>query len=260
MKISILGARGSVPTNGKDMLEFGGSTSCVLVETEDQAIFLDAGTGILHSPDVGKKPISILITHPHFDHIMGLPFFPYNGEKGRKINIYGKKRDGLSVKEQIQRLISPPLWPCTLEEYKADYEIHDTDFPFTIGNITVDAMESDHPGGSLIYRLSDGKKKIIYATDFEYGEEKGRELIGFAKDADLMLIDSQYTDDEISTRKGFGHSTVRSGQVIINEANIKITRFVHHDPRHKDEMLKEMENGVKSDTVAFAREGEVIVL
>ena len=260
MKIHILGARGSVPTNGRDMLEFGGSTSCVLVETEDQAIFLDAGTGILHSPDVGSRPISILITHPHFDHIMGLPFFPYNGEKGRKISIYGKKRADMSVKDQIGRLISPPLWPCTLAEYKADYEIHDADFPLMIGDITVDAMESEHPGSSLIYRLSDGRKTLVYATDYEYSEEKGRELIDFAKDADLILIDSQYTEEEIATRKGFGHSTAKSGQFIIKEANVKLARIVHHDPRHKDEMLKEMENGVKSDTVAFAREGEVIVL
>lgn len=260
MKISILGARGSVPTNGKDMIEFGGSTSCVLVETDDQAIFLDAGTGILHSPDVGKKPISILITHPHFDHIMGLPFFPYNGEKGRKINIYGKRRDNLSVRDQIGLLICPPLWPCTLAEYKADYDIHDTDFPFEIGDVTVDVMESEHPGGSLIYRISDKDKILVYATDYEYSEEKGRELTEFAKDADLLLIDGQYTEEEIATRKGFGHSTVETGQIIIRESGVKQARFVHHDPRHKDEMLKKMEKVVKSDKVAFAREGEVIVL
>ena len=260
MKITILGARGSVPTNGKDMLEFGGSTSCVFVETDEQAVFLDAGTGIIHAPDVGNKPISILITHPHFDHIMGMPFFPYNAETGRKINVYGKNRDGISVKDQLQKLICPPLWPCTLEDYKADYEIHDMEVPFKIGDITVDAMESEHPGGSLIYKLTCRDKIFVYATDYEYSEEKGRKLIDFTKGADLLLIDSQYTDEEAATRKGFGHSTVRSGQTIIREAGVKQARFVHHDPRHRDEMLKEMEKAVKSDTVAFAREGEVILL
>ena len=78
MKITILGARGSVPINGRETLEFGGATSCVLVETDEQAVFLDAGTGIIKSPDVGSRHISILITHPHLDHMIGMPFFPYN--------------------------------------------------------------------------------------------------------------------------------------------------------------------------------------
>ena len=81
MKVTILGARGSIPTEGKDMLEFGGGTSCVLVESGDQAVFLDAGTGILNAPDIGDKAITILLTHPHLDHIIGLPFFPYIFER-----------------------------------------------------------------------------------------------------------------------------------------------------------------------------------
>ena len=260
MKITILGARGSVPTSGPDMHIFGGSTSSILVETDDHAIFLDAGTGIIHAPDVGKKEISILITHPHFDHIMGLPFFPYNTEKDRRIKIYGKIREGLGVKEQIGKLIAPPLWPCTLADYKADYEYHDLETPLKIGEITVDAAESEHPGGSLIYRLSDGRKSMVYATDYEYSKEKSEALVSLAKDTDLLLMDAQYTDEESMIRKGFGHSTVKAGVQIIKETNAAVVRFVHHDPRHSDEQLLKMEEEVKSDTVAFAREGEVIVL
>ena len=101
-------------------MEFGGATSCVLIETDDQAIFIDAGTGIIKSPDVGSRHISILITHPHLDHLIGMPFFPYNNEDGRKIDVYGKTRGGEDVREQFNRLISPPLWPCTLSDFASD--------------------------------------------------------------------------------------------------------------------------------------------
>ena len=260
MKITILGARGSVPTGGPDTFEFGGCTSCVLVETEKDAVFLDAGTGITHTPDIGNKQISILITHPHFDHIMGMPFFPYNAEKGRHINVYGKRRGDESIRDQITRLISPPLWPCTLADYKADYVFFDLDTPFSIGNITIDSIESEHPGGSLIYKISEGKKSMVYATDYEYSSTAGAKLSDFSEGVDLLLIDAQYTDEEAAVRKGFGHSTVEAGQIIMKEADVRKIRYVHHDPRHSDEKLRAMENMVKSDRVAFAREGEVIDL
>ena len=77
MKVTILGARGSIATSGRDVQEFGGATSCVLVETDKEAVFIDAGTGIMNSPDLGDRRISILISHPHMDHLGGLPFFPY---------------------------------------------------------------------------------------------------------------------------------------------------------------------------------------
>ena len=76
MKITVLGARGSMPSEGRDFLEYGGATSCVLVETDEQAIYIDAGSGIVRTPDIGNRKISILLTHPHLDHLLGMPFFP----------------------------------------------------------------------------------------------------------------------------------------------------------------------------------------
>ncbi len=260
MKITILGARGSVPTSGAKTQVFGGSTSCVLIETDDNAIYLDAGSGIIQTPDIGDRQISILITHPHFDHLIGLPFFPYNTAPGRRIDVYGKSRSEGTIKEQLERLISPPLWPCTLSEYKADYCFHEAEARFSIGNIDVETAESRHPGSSLIYRISFDGKSIVYATDYEYAEDESSKLSDFAKGANLILLDAQYTDEEFAARKGFGHSTVKQGLRIMQDAQAKIMRFVHHDPRHTDEMLKKMEDEVKSDSVAFAREGEVIVL
>ena len=146
MKVTILGARGSIPTEGPEMLEFGGGTSCVLVESDDQAIFLDAGTGIINAPNVGDKEISILMTHPHLDHVLGLPFFPYIFEKGRKIGFYAGKNGILNTYEQLGTVFSNPLWPCRIEDYPSDITFHDAEFPLQIGGFTVTGIPSVHPG------------------------------------------------------------------------------------------------------------------
>ncbi len=260
MKITILGARGSVPTAGKNMQEFGGSTSCILVETDEYAIFLDAGTGILNTPDLGNRKIVILLSHPHIDHLIGLPFFPVNREKGRKVDIYAKRRGAYGAAEQIERLISPPLWPCILSDYPADFEVHDLMLPLKLGDIEITAMESEHPGGSLIYRISQNGKSFVYATDYEHYEASIESLENFVRDTDLLFYDGQYTPEEAERMRGFGHSTVEAGMRVMKEANVSKMCFVHHDPRHSDEMLIKMEDAVRSENVWFAREGQVITL
>ena len=260
MKITILGARGSVPINGRETLEFGGATSCVLVETDEQAVFLDAGTGIIKSPDVGSRHISILITHPHLDHMIGMPFFPYNNIEGTKIDVYGKMREGKSVEEQFNRLISPPFWPCTLSDFASDISFKELKDNQLIGDITVETLESEHPGGCLVFKLTHNGKSVVYATDYEYDEDRCRGLIDFAMDTDLLLMDAQYTHEEAKTRRGYGHTTVDNAVLVVKNTHARSARFVHHDPRHSDEMLNEMEKAIKSDNAAFAREGEVITL
>ncbi len=260
MKITILGARGSVPTSGKHIQEFGGSTSCILVETDEYAIFLDAGTGIIHAPDVGDRKIVILLSHPHIDHLIGLPFCPFNRDKGRRVDIYAKRRGAYGAAEQIERLISPPLWPCILSDYPADFQVHDLKLPLELGDIKITGMESEHPGGSLIYKISCEGKTLVYATDYEHYESSIQNLVGFVKDVDLLFYDGQYTPEESKRMRGFGHSTVEAGMHVMKEGNVSKMCFVHHDPRHSDEMLRQMEDEVKSENVSFAREGQVIIL
>jgi len=260
MKITILGARGSVPVNGRDMQEFGGATSCVLVETPDQAIFLDAGTGIIRTPDIGDKHISILLTHPHIDHLVGLPFFPYVNESGRAVDIYAKRRGAFGAAEQIDRFISPPLWPCIVTDYPAVLNPIDLMLPLKLGDVTVTGIESEHPGGSIVFKLSCEGKSLVYATDYECYETKLPALIDFVRDCDLLMYDGQYTEEELIKNRGFGHSTISSGMRVKEEGNVRAVRFVHHDPRHTDEQLRAMEETVKGDGVAFAREGEVLEL
>jgi len=260
MKITVLGARGSMPAEGRDFLEYGGATSCVLVETDTEAIYLDAGSGIVHTPDIGDRNISILLTHPHLDHLLGMPFFPYLSEKNRKVDLYARTIPGMTAGEQMDRLYSAPLWPVKMGEYASDLVYHDIAGGFDIGNVCVGIMDSVHPGGGLVYRLSCEGHSVVYATDYEYRDDSIDALIRFCEGCDLRFFDAQYTDEEAASRKGYGHSTAAQGLKVMAESGAGRICFVHHDPGHDDQMLKKMEEAVKSDSVSFARQGDVFSL
>lgn len=258
--ITLLGVRGSTPVSGTNKTEFGGATSSVLFRAGGQAIFLDAGTGIINAPETIEEPISILITHYHIDHLQGLAFFPTLMERDRRIDLYWDAAKDGSLKELIDRLFVPPLWPLKIEEYPADVHFNNKPLPLEIGGVRVEGIESNHPGGSIIYKLTYEGRSFVYATDYEYDDESAKRLIDFARGTDLLLLDSQYTEEEYAARKGFGHSTLKQGMKIIEACKPGMVRFVHHDPRHDDEFLRKMEKEVATDTIAFAREGEEITL
>ena len=267
MKITILGARGSVPTDGTDMAEYGGATSCIMAETKNSVLFLDAGTGIITAPDPGNKPVSILLTHPHADHLIGLPFFPILSKKGSRFDIYAMTREGLGTYEQISKLISNPLWPATIYDYPSEVRCYDLtshmcnrDTGVKIGDFDVRAIESNHPGGSSIFRIEHDGVSFVYATDYEHNEVKDAELVDFCKGTDMLLYDGQYTPEEYETKKAFGHSTPGHGKYIMHECEAKALRIVHHDPHHTDEMLKKMEQDIAGDGISFAKQGETIWL
>ena len=259
MKITVLGARGSIPVAGEDFDDFGGATSCVMVETDDSVIFLDAGTGITAAPPV-KGPISILLTHPHIDHLLGLPFFAPMLEAGRRIDVYATVKCGLGAQEQVLKLISEPLWPCNPSDYPAEIVFHDMDLPAEIGGVRITAAKSYHPGGSTVFRLDRGSASFVYATDYEHSDEGDEDLIKLAGNASLLFYDGQYTQEEYERKTGYGHSVASRGVSIMKKCGAETLRIVHHDPHHTDDQLTEMENEIKAGNIAFARQGEVIWL
>ncbi|MCR5672462.1 MAG: MBL fold metallo-hydrolase [Lachnospiraceae bacterium] len=260
LKITILGARGSIPTEGKDMMEFGGATSCVLVETDENAVFLDAGTGITAAPEMPGKKVSVFITHPHIDHLLGIPFFPYLAKEDGRIDFYATSKNTLGTGEQIAKILSEPLWPCTINDYAADVRLHDLAFPVEFDGIKVTGMNSNHPGGSTIFKVEYDGLSVVYATDYEHTEKFDEELIEFCRGATLLLYDGQYTPEEYDIKKGYGHSTAGHGMEIMKKSGAKMMRIVHHDPGHGDDMLRRMEEAIKDDNTAFARQGEEIWL
>ena len=150
-ELTVLGARGSMPANGKNFAVYGGATSCYRILAANEEIYLDAGNGIVSAKTEPDTRITILLTHMHLDHIIGLPFFGALSQKNRRIDIYAKNRSGLSVNEALDRLISPPFWPLKVGQYPANVIFHDLpEDTFFLGAVQVEMMEGTHPLGSTI--------------------------------------------------------------------------------------------------------------
>lgn len=258
MKITILGTRGSVPVHGENFSIHGTATSCYKVQAGNEEIYLDAGSGIANTlPDTTSR-ITILLTHMHLDHLIGLPFFTALTEKDRQIDIYAHERAGLLPKEAIDQLISNPFWPCKIEDYPAHVSYHLLPQKFSLGDVVVDTLEGSHPGGSTLYKLTYQGKSFVYATDFEHNPEASEALKDFAKDCDLMFYDAQYTEAEYELYKGYGHSTPQEGIKLAKAANVKKLLFIHHAPWRSDRDFEHLEQTFGQGS--FARSNEEILL
>lgn len=257
LKFTVLGTRGSVPVEGKNFARYGGATSCYKVLAGKEEIYLDAGSGIVSALPARDTNITILLTHMHLDHLVGLPFFIALTEKDRPIDIYANKRTGLMPKDAIDRLISNPFWPCKIENYPAKVSFYLPSKKFFIGDVEVDTLEGSHPEGSTIYRLTRKGKSIVYATDFEHNPAACAALTTFAKGCDILLYDAQYKAEEYERYRGYGHSTPQEGIKIADAAGVGKLIFVHHAPLRSDEELAEME---RTFGVTFAKVGDEFLL
>ena len=257
LKLTVLGTRGSMPVEGKNFSLYGGATSCYQIQAGNEEIFLDAGSGIVKAAPRPNSRITILLTHMHLDHLIGLPFFVALTQKDRPIEICAAKRDGLTAKEALDRLISNPFWPCKIENYPAKVRFSSPTEKFFVGDVQINTLEGSHPKGSTIYRLTYNGKSIVYATDFEHNPQACSALIDFAKDCDVLLYDAQYTANEYARYKGYGHSTPEEGIKVAEKAGAKKLVFVHHAPDRTDEALLQLEKifGQK-DKIIFAKVGD----
>lgn len=166
--VFILGARGSVPVCRQDVLRYGGATLCISIRLAGQPVVLDAGTGILDLATrlrSDETDIPLLLSHGHVDHLMGLPMCPVLFDPKRSLHIYGAARNGLSVKEQLETLMSPPLWPVQSEQIGAQVTFHTVEGSFDLGSVHVDVMDGIHPDGVTIFRLTGDGKTVVYMTD-----------------------------------------------------------------------------------------------
>lgn len=265
IRVEILGTRGSMPLEGERFSIFGGATSCVRVVAREQGysteeIYLDAGSGIVLAKPLSDSNISVLLSHLHLDHIIGLPFFPALSMRNRKINLFVAPRSSFGGKEALDRIFSPPFWPVSIGDYPADTVVQNISDSFMIGCVRVDTCELEHPGGSTCCKLTCGDKVIVYACDFEHSDAGERLLAGFAKNADLLIYDGQYTQEEYERCKGFGHSIPEIGIKIGEAANVRKLVFSHHSPEHDDDFILKWEKKLQqeNDWVSFARVGETI--
>ena len=260
LRLTVLGTRGSVPVCGSEYAEFGGSTSCYLVEAGNHAIILDAGTGILRAPVSFPNPPAIILSHWHLDHVLGLGLYARLSKAGAKTNLYVPASSDQEGRKMLDGVYGPPYWPLVLDGYGGTLHVHAMPQELRIGSVSITSMEGNHPGGCLVLRIAYKGKSIVYATDYEHDQLSFERLAAFARGADLILYDAQYADDEYDAYCGFGHSTSGKGVELLRASGAQRGLLVHHDPTSTDEVLRRRERDLACDAVRFAREGEVILL
>ncbi len=238
--VTILGARGSVPRAGAEYAKYGGTTTCILVSLAGETILLDAGTGLmeLDCEDLGgKKNVALLLTHPHVDHLLGLPLCPLLLDPDFHMDIYVRSRSGQSGKEQLERFLSPPLWPVRLEELPGKTAVHELPAAFSLGRVRIETMEGIHPGGVTLLKLSADSRSIVFVTDCTLTEAILPELTEFARGCSLLLCDGQYSREEFQARRDFGHSSWEMAAELGLRCGAERVRVIHHDPQHTDLIL-----------------------
>lgn len=265
IQIRLLGVRGTLPVHGGDFASFGGGTSCVLVWAGGETIILDAGTGLSGRAWQAFHPqrhCSMLITHAHVDHLMGFPPFGPLFDPTVRCDVYLKTREGRSAREQMETLMAPPLWPVRTDSMKADLRFHDVPGAFSIGPVEIKTMESRHPGGSTIYKITYGGRSVVYATDYEPESDAPDDFCAFAEGCSLLLLDAQYTSEEYTCTRGFGHSTIPRSAAIAHRCGAEQTLLIHHDPKRTDQHLLALEEAVRTQhpNVRFGRQGEEVLL
>lgn len=261
MKIKFWGVRGSFPTSDRDKMGYGGHTFCIEVCFNNGMIWVfDAGTGIipmgkelLHahskdSPQAALPPIHLFLTHTHWDHIQGFPFFPVAFSPSAKIIIYGPVKVDRSLENVIVSQLDPDYCPVRWDLLPANInfvEIDESRFEFAEG-ITLEVCRHPHPGGAYSYRIEADGKVFVLNTDVEhYPSDLDERVVHISRGADLMVHDAQYTDEEMPKRIGWGHSSWQQAIAVAERAKVKNLAFIHHDPDRTDTEIHLLEQAAQ---------------
>jgi ribonuclease BN (tRNA processing enzyme) len=270
ISVTFHGVRGSTPCNAADIARYGGNTSCVsLAMPGHDPVLFDMGTGIryfgLQQPLDGSFRGHILLSHLHWDHTQGLPFFTPVLCSGSRLDIYGPaQEDGRSVADVLHSTIRPPLFPIVMEELPGKIDCHDvsdTDFVLDsardtadvatvatdVDEIAVKARLIPHVGPTCGYRVAWGGRSVTYISDHQMpydgsmsASESALELVD---GCDLLIHDSQYTTTEFERKSTWGHCTMEYAVWLAAEAGAKRLALFHHDPLRRDEWLDELAKG-----------------
>jgi phosphoribosyl 1,2-cyclic phosphodiesterase len=250
---------------------YGGNTSCIEVVAGDDRIILDAGTGLRELGGKllkdGVKRATLLLTHTHWDHINGFPFFaPAFREEFELRVMAGHLKSSGGVRAALEGQMTQPMFPVPLQNLQANIDFVDFEAgeSFTVGeSVSVMTAPLNHPNGATGYRMEFGNKVLCYITDTEHVPGKLDEaILELIAGADLVIYDSTYTDDEFPLKVGWGHSTWQEGIRLCQKAGAKQLAIFHHDPDHEDEFMAKVEADAKAtwEGAIVAREGMKIIL
>jgi len=272
-QVRFWGVRGSIPCPGPDTVIYGGNTACIEIRAGERLIIVDLGSGVRPLGDYllkedsrkfGKVSADIFITHTHWDHIMGFPMFTPIYINNTELRITGPDSPNKSLKEIFELQLSYNYWPVQLENLSAKIEynqIKETTISLD-GDLTVTSKFLNHPTECLGYRFNYEGKSITIIYDHEPFPDKERNqgIIDFIKETDLLIHDAQYTDEEYTTRIGWGHSTMITAIQTAVSAKVKKLVLFHHDPSRQDDLLEKYEKRYESIEVpcVMAREGMLL--
>ncbi|MBE9032042.1 MBL fold metallo-hydrolase [filamentous cyanobacterium LEGE 11480] len=275
-EVEFWGVRGSVSTPGESTVRYGGNTSCVEVRAGDTRIIFDGGTGLRL---LGQKLLEldaveahIFFSHSHWDHIQGFPFFRPAFLPKNCFHVYGGVApNGSTMKDRLSDQMLHPNFPVPMQIMKADLQFHNLDPGETVAigdqGVTVETALLNHPNTALGYRVNWRGKSVVYATDTEhYPDHIDENLIRLCRNADILIYDACYTDEEYhdpkSPKIGWGHSTWQEALKLVDAAGVKQVLMFHHDPEHDDDCLDQIEAAVRErhPHSRMAREGLVLAL
>jgi phosphoribosyl 1,2-cyclic phosphodiesterase len=261
----MLGVRGSTPSPGADFVRYGGHTSCVAltVGTADYpSVILDAGTGLRTlTPLLKGEPFhgAILLSHLHWDHMQGLPFFAGGDKAGSHVQVYLPAQDGRSGSELIGHAMSPPAFPITPDGLLGDWSFNAIEpGSYDIGDLRVRAEEIRHKGGRTYgYRLSDDESAIAFLPDHLASGARDDVMASLLQGVDLLIHDAQFLDTERPTADAYGHSTVGDAVKLAIEYDVPHLVLFHHGPQRTDAQLDQLARELEAPTlITVAREGE----
>ena len=288
MLVTFWGTRGSISTPGPQTEKYGGNTACVSVRQGSTIIIFDAGTGIrelglrlMREYERTGAPLEVhlLLSHTHWDHIQGLPFFSPAYLPDTKLNIYGSPKKGRFLASILEGQMDTEYFPISMREWGSRVAIREIkNHCIDINGIEVVSEEQHyHPGGSIRFRLSSGAAKIVYASDVELDAfitgrpaDKSKKVKAqvaaykaFIQDADLLIGDGQYSTEEYKRCVGWGHTSMPVLAEVASECGVKRLAVFHHDPQHSDHYLDraahrlspEYAEGEDPMSLFWAREG-----
>jgi phosphoribosyl 1,2-cyclic phosphodiesterase/ActR/RegA family two-component response regulator len=267
MTVKFWGTRGSIAAPGPRTTIYGGNTSCVEVRVGSDILIFDAGTGIRElglalMEEFHDRPLTVhlFISHTHWDHIQGFPFFMPAYAAGTTIHLYGPAGEGRPLDQLLGGQMNPDYFPVALGDLAANIHVHEyRGVNFQLGETVISAMYLNHPGMTLGYRVTLGGRALVYATDNEqyrftlehvgqraeagreFGRQRDEQFVAFVSQADLYIGEAQYTDEEYPQKIGWGHSSLSATVDVAVKANVRALALFHHDPMHSDEVVAAME-------------------
>lgn len=272
LSVTFWGVRGSIACPEPEMLRYGGNTSCLEVRCGDHLLIFDAGTGLRplgrKLAEAGEVDADLFLSHTHFDHVSGLPFFGPAFEPKNRFRFWAGhlEAQGLELCDVLCEMMMPPLFPVPIEIFKADIAYKDFVAGATLvprPGVVLKTAPLNHPNGATGYRIEYGGRSICYVTDTEHsGQGPDETILGLVERADIVIYDATYTDEEYPKFKGWGHSTWQEGIRVCEAAGAKRLVIFHHDPSHDDAFMDGIAAAAEKRRIGtlVAREGLTLTL